>query len=128
MIYIRAMKATRADKALVAVFIIMTALSFNVRSFFSAPGSDALVYVDSALKYKIDMGVDKEYQVPVQNGVVIISVSGGRLYVRSAPCPRRICMMSSPVFKEGDTLVCVPNKMLIRVDGEEASGLDTLTK
>ena len=122
------MKATNADKILIAALFILTAMSFNVRSYFNGVGSDALLYLDGKLTYKILLNDDGEHKIDVPNGTTTIKVSGGKLYITDAPCPLKICIHESPIFNEGDSLICVPNGLVVKINGGGGEKLDTVTK
>jgi hypothetical protein len=122
------MKITKADKILIIILFILTLLTFNTKSFFSKAGSAALLYIDGSLVYKIDLNIDKEYELDVVNGTAKIKVTGGKLYMKESPCPRKICVSDSPVFKEGDSLICVPNKIVVKIQGKGEGKLDAFTK
>jgi hypothetical protein len=123
------MKATKADKLIILMLFALTLLSFNVRSYFGAAGKEAHVFLDGKLKYTISLDHEKEYKIRVLNGEATIEVFDGKLYIMEAPCPLKICIKDSPISREGEALVCVPNNMIVKVAGsKEEEVLDTVTK
>ena len=38
-------------------------------------------------------------------------------YVTSSPCPRKICIAMGPAKRSGDLLACVPNRIMVRIEG-----------
>ncbi len=38
-------------------------------------------------------------------------------YVTSSPCPRKICISMGPAKHSGDLLACVPNRIMVRIEG-----------
>lgn len=48
--------------------------------------------------------------------------------VTEADCPDQICVDQKSISKEGETIVCLPNKVVIEVKGADASDFDTMTK
>ena len=121
------MKITKADIIIILALFILTVLSFKVMSRISAQGNEAHVHIEGKLTHKIDLSVDKEYSVDVQNGNVTIKVAGGKLYITEADCPRKICIDDSPISMKGESLICVPNKLVIGIEGG-SDGLDTITQ
>lgn len=122
------MKTTKADKILILAFFVLTLFSFNIRSLFGGAGDTAHVYLDGKLLYKIDLSSDINCDIPLSSGTAKVKVSGGKLYMTDSPCPRKICVNSSPIYKKGDSIVCVPNRIAIRIIGDDENGLDTITK
>ena len=48
--------------------------------------------------------------------------------VTEADCPDQICVDQKAISKEGETIVCLPNKVVVEVKGADASDFDTMTK
>lgn len=124
------MKLTRTDTIIILILLALTVWSFNANSYFfkADSGSTASVYIDGKLTYKIDLSINKKYHVPVPNGAAEVEVSSGKLYIKKSPCPRQICMHQSPISNEGESLICVPNSMVIKIDGDADKNLDSVTK
>jgi hypothetical protein len=122
------MRATKADKLIILILFTLTIFSYNVNSHLNQSGENALLYIDGSLAYKIALSSDKEYEITVPNGEAVINVTDGKLFITSAPCPRKICVNGSPISKRGESLICVPNRMFIKIDGKEERGLDSVTK
>lgn len=38
-------------------------------------------------------------------------------YVTGSPCPRKICIAMGPAKRAGDLLACVPNRIMVRIEG-----------
>ena len=48
----------------------------------------------------------------------ILVIEDGKAFVRSASCPNGICCAHRPIFREGETIVCYPHKVVITVCAE----------
>ncbi|MBA2133416.1 NusG domain II-containing protein [Capillibacterium thermochitinicola] len=67
-------------------------------------------------------------QVQVAGGVATIEVRDGA--VRLAPtedyfCPERICIRTGWIKQPGEAIICVPNKLVIRIE-EREDGVDAV--
>ena len=49
-------------------------------------------------------------------------ISGGKAYVESASCPDKICAEHRPVHRKGESIVCLPNRVVITVIAAETEG------
>lgn len=38
-------------------------------------------------------------------------------YVTDSPCPRKVCISMGPAKRSGDLLACVPNRIMVRIEG-----------
>ena len=57
----------------------------------------------------------------------MIEVSGGRVRVRDADCPDRLCVRMGWVSRDGESIVCLPHKLVVTVRGGEA-GPDAVSR
>jgi hypothetical protein len=48
----------------------------------------------------------------------LLVIKGGVAYVEEANCPDAICKAHRPISKSGDTIVCLPHKLVIRIDAK----------
>ena len=56
-----------------------------------------------------------------------ILVENGKIKIADASCPDKLCVNQKPVSKNHESIICLPNKIVLKiVDGEEAE-LDAVT-
>lgn len=47
-------------------------------------------------------------------------IKDGKADITEADCPDKVCVKQKPISKAGESLVCLPNKIIITVvEGEE---------
>ena len=57
-----------------------------------------------------------------------VTIENGKADMISADCPDKLCVNQHAISSNGETIVCLPNKVVVEVeDGEEAQ-FDTQTK
>lgn len=56
----------------------------------------------------------------------VILIEKGRARFEEASCPDRLCVNTGWLSKNGDTAVCLPNKTVLRIEGER-SDVDGVT-
>jgi heptaprenyl diphosphate synthase len=77
----------------------------------------ALVQVDGHPVRTISLLEDRRITVKGTLGYVTIETHGGMVRVVDADCPNRICVRTGWRRNVGDAIVCVPNKLVIRILG-----------
>ena len=55
-------------------------------------------------------------------------IEDGTARVTEASCPDHVCVNRGPVRYDGETIVCLPNKLVVAVVGGEHSGLDGVSQ
>ena len=71
---------------------------------------------------------DATYEVPGPLGTSVVEVRGGRARMVSSPCPEHVCMGMGPARRPGDSIVCVPNGVVVTVLGAPAREADAVTR
>lgn len=62
-------------------------------------------------------GSRKDLHVPVQNGIAHIVLDGNRIFVHkdNEICPKKICSLMGSISCSGESIICLPNRLVIRV-------------
>jgi len=60
-------------------------------------------------------------------GITFIEIAEGALHVRSSPCPEKICVKSGQVSLPGEWIACLPNQVLITIEGRSQEDIDALS-
>ena len=77
-------------------------------------GAFAEVYLDGELYQTLPLNKD----AVVELDHLKIVVSGGAVSVKDADCPDKICEKSGAISKAGQTIVCLPNRVVIKITGK----------
>ena len=48
-------------------------------------------------------------------GYNLLVIEGGKAFVKSASCPDGICSSHRAVSKDGESIICLPNKVVIEI-------------
>lgn len=68
----------------------------------------------------------KEYEVVGENGKIQIEVKNGKVRVKQENSPLHICSKQGFIEKSTETIVCLPNKIVIKI--KEKDPLDTIVR
>lgn len=88
----------------------------------------AVIYYQNEVIQTIDLTrkESKEYIVEGKNGPVIIEVNNGRIRVKQEDSPLHICSKQGYISKNTETIVCLPNKIVILI--QDKNSLDTVVR
>ena len=110
----------RNDVILVAVLLWLSFIGILYLFVFREGGNTVRVTVDGELYgvYSLSETVAEE----IGNGEHLnrFVIRDGKVYMESATCPDGICVDHRPIFRNGESIVCLPNRVVITVvvDGE----------
>ncbi len=55
-------------------------------------------------------------------------IEDGRAFMQSATCPDRLCCDYRPISHEGESIICLPHRLVVTVmGGHEDSGVDIIS-
>ena len=118
----------RADLLLIAALLALALGMFLVQHLHRVKGAYAVVYVNGERTAAYPLSEDTTVTLRAPNGGKnVLVISDGCADVIEASCPDGICVRAKPARYEGETIVCLPNKTEIRVEGAADSGLDLVS-
>jgi len=113
---------TKADMALILFLILLTGLSYAWVGIIHKPGAYAIVSVGER-----QVGIyplDKPQTIIKIKGILgeaELQIKDGAIRMQSAPCPQKICVKMGWIKNVGELIVCVPNQIVVRIEGASAS-------
>jgi len=106
--------------------VIVIVLALTALAFFKCYSSNdakeqriAIVKANGNILYRINLDNIKESRdiaLPESSGE-IIRVERGRIRFLSADCPDNLCVKTGWLSKKGDMAVCLPNRIIIKIEG-----------
>lgn len=118
---------TRNDRILIFSLVAIASFSFARFFFTSHEGKEVLVKVGNRPVQKVSLRMDKRINVEGEKGSVVIEVKEGRVRVVESSCFQKICVNTGWINKPGQNIVCLPNKVLITIEGKESPTIDAVS-
>lgn len=68
----------------------------------------------------------KDYRIETEYGTNLLRVENERIAIIEADCPDKICVEPGFIHKPGQSLVCLPNRVYVEIEGinQEQEGID----
>ncbi len=117
-------KKHKNDILLILAVLIAAGGLWLYTSFGRASGAEVCVSVDGEELLRLPLSEDTRETVGNGEKFNVIVISGGEAWVEDASCPDHVCVQSGKVSLDGQTIVCLPNKLVVSILGGEDSGLD----
>lgn len=106
------------DLILISILLIISIIVLLFFNLNQKDGKTAKVYYEDKEILKIDLGIDKIYTVDGHNGKVKIEVSNKKIKVIEENSPLHLCSKQGYISKSYETIVCLPNKIVIKIEDE----------
>lgn len=112
----------------IVIIILLFILSFTPNIIFSKTihNSNKLIYasikVDGKLYDNIPLSTnkgEKKLNIKSSSGNNSISIRDNTIKVISADCKDDLCVKQGEISKVGESIVCLPHKLIIEIKGDE---------
>jgi hypothetical protein len=104
------------------LIVLLCGGSFFIAIQFIKPtaSSNAHVYYDNKLVQTIDLSYNgiKEYTVKGYNGDIVIETKHNQIRVKEEKSPLHICSKQGWVSSPLEPIVCLPNKIVIKIEAK----------
>lgn len=123
-------KLNRKDIIFLGI-LILAALAFLLWFLigYRQEGSRVEITVDGNL-YGI-YALEESQEIPIKiDGTVtnLLVIEDGQANMRKGDCPDQICVNHASVSHVGESIVCLPNRVVVNVIGEAQSEIDSVAK
>lgn len=121
-------KKFRNDVILAAVIFIIAAAGLLFANLTKKQGSNVVVKIDGIETETFSLYEDRSFEIRTGKdgeNINVLVIENAKAYVSEADCPDGICVDYRPISNVGETIVCLPHKVVIEITGEkDDSGLD----
>lgn len=80
-------------------------------------GTQVFVYHEGNEIGRYALSSDKEINI-IDNSMTIV-INDNHCYVQKSNCKNQICVLSKPISKNGERIVCAPNKVTIIIKSND---------
>lgn len=114
----------RNDLIFIIAILAVVAIGAAVLFLLRGEGSAVRVEVDGTVMGTYPLSVDREVEIITgENGeeLNLLVIKDGKAIISTATCPDGICAAHKPISREGESIICLPHKVIVTViGGEEA--------
>ena len=104
---------------LIAAVLAISLISLAAIKMTQKDGKEVIVTVGGKEVYKTSIEKDQIYQIPEKNGTNVMQIKDGKVTMKEADCPDKLCVHQKAISTKGGTIVCLPNKVVLEIDSSE---------
>lgn len=93
----------------------------------SSPPATAVRIVTPSGEYRYRLDRNNVLTVPGALGGVKVEIDRGRVRVTESACPDRICVHRGWISRGQDSVICVPNRVIVRLENSPGE-IDAVTE
>lgn len=104
----------RADVCLILGLLLVGGLLLLLFRFCAPGGATVTVRVGDEITARYPLDLDATYSL--NGGTNTLVVRDGRAHMEHADCPDGLCIRQGEISREGERIVCLPNRVMITVE------------
>ena len=109
----------KADIILVIALLLLAVFSyFFIELFVKKDGAMVEITVDGQILGEYALDEDRTISVYPDDSAIVI-IDEGSVYMFHSDCPDKICVDTGRISKTGETIVCLPKKIVVEVKGND---------
>lgn len=115
----------KADFILIgAVAAVAAVLFLCLYVFNSGSGDYVQIEVDGVVTDTLSLSQDTVREIETDNGTNTLVISDGSAVMTQADCPDGICADHKPINKTGESIICLPHRVIVTVMNGKSSDDD----
>ncbi len=119
------MKNHKRDLILIGI-LLLTALALLLIAGAKRheKGAVAVVTVDGTETARYPLSKDGTFLL--NGGSNTLVIENGEVWISEANCPDKLCMGFGKISKNGEIIVCLPNRLIVVIEGGESPEVDAV--
>lgn len=117
----------KADLILVTVVAAIIIVLCVILYGFNSGGSYAAVEVNGVVTEYLPLNNDAEFEIKTDNGFNKLIIKDGKAFVSNADCKDKICVHHLPVYRNGESIICLPHKVVITIQKDKGKTVDAVS-
>lgn len=120
------LRLKKKDWLLIVIIICVAGLAFFLHEKIGGRGANCVtVKVDGTIQGVYSLAEDQE--IEINGGSNILVIKNQEANMKEADCPDQLCVHQKPASKNHESIICLPNKVVVEVDSSENSEFDAVT-
>lgn len=121
------MDRKRRNSVILGVVCVLAAVGTGIGiNMAKKPGSQIVVLVDGVEQARYSLFEEQEIEIETQEGNNRLYIHDETADMKEADCPDQLCVNQKGIRMVGETIVCLPHRVVIEVEGAEQSDLDSI--
>ncbi len=126
------MKILKKCDYLLIFVVLVIALSFN---FFltsklktKITDGNVVIYFKNNIYGTYDLELNQIISVNTELGFNEVHIDNGSVHIADADCKDKYCVKDKPIEYNNQTIVCLPHQLVIKIESNEESEIDSFVR
>lgn len=120
------LKKYRLDIIVIALLLLVAVSLLLIVTLTKKSGNVVVVEIDGVISEEFPLSVDGVFTL--NGGTNTLVIENGEAYISYSDCPDHTCEKTGRIRYVGQTIVCLPNRLSVTVQGEQTeNGVDLIS-
>lgn len=106
---------SKQDRILIVGILFLAILGLGILKLTHKTGYQVEISIDGNVVETLSLDKDTVYEIKQDMGNNKVVIVDGKVSVTEADCPDKICQKHTPISKVGETIICLPHKVVVEV-------------
>ena len=116
----------KADIILLIVLIVIGLASTVFITMSKSNGSTVIIEQNGKMYGKYSLFEDKTIEIKGDKTSNIVQIKDGKVKMTESTCKNQVCVRHSEISSGGESIICLPNRVVVRIEGK-GGGYDAVT-
>ena len=120
---------TGLKKKDIVLVIVILAVAGTCLLLHMLVGEKSADYITIKVNGKVEgiYSLAEDREIKLNNGSNILKIKNGEADMVWADCPDQLCVKQKAVSKNKESIICLPNKIIVEVDSHQNSQYDAVS-
>lgn len=123
-------KKRKNDIILIVIIIALSAMAFILINSFSSSGNEVIIEQNLKQTAVLNINKNQEYNLYDNNGNICntVLIKDGTVSMKYANCKDKICVNHNKISKNNESIICLPNKVVVTVLSDKNNDVDEVAR
>ena len=122
-------KRLKNDIILICSVVALTLIILILVTMINKTGSKVIIEQNSKQVAVLDINKNQEYNLYNDNKICnTVVIKDGEVYMSYANCKDKICVNHNKISKNNESIICLPNKVIVTVVDSKDGEVDGVAK
>ena len=118
----------KKDILFILILLLLAGIIWCLYALIHNNGDNVVVVTrDGEVVEQYSLSEDNVYIIHYGEEYNLLMISNGEAFVTDADCPDGLCIRQRAISRNGESIICLPHKLVIQVESKEEGSLDAVT-
>lgn len=118
----------KKEMIVIGLILVIAMLGMLYMTMSKKEGDKVVISVGGKVLKEFSLNKDITYEIKGINGTNILQIKDGKASIIEASCPDKLCVHQRSIEFNGESLICLPNQVVVTVQGSKTNDIDGIVR